>query len=338
VKIAVVVIVKNELPSLLEWLAFHRAVGIRDFIVVDNGSTDGTWELLKRLRRRGLVKCFRFRTLGGFAPQLDAYQAVLNRYRNRYDALLYIDADEYLTPMAEQTSVVPDIEALLADDSVSAVALNWACYGTSGEVFHDRERLAPERFTQRGRKDWSPNYQFKSIIKPKRVVRFVNPHCVWLKSGRYIDTNGDTLATNRVDEKKRFGFSEQVTWSRLRINHYVVKSLEEYLVRKSPAGSAAVAGKVKHKAFFKRHDVNKEMDEVLLPYMPKTRSELSELTEQLEQSCWVERVAEATRKLFGGAGRLMANLRRWRLYAVARITYGPLNVRSAEKSDRENTE
>lgn len=336
-KIAVVAIVKNERPSLLEWLAFHRAVGIQEFIIVDNGSTDGTWSLLKQLRRRGLVKCFRFRTLGGQAPQLDAYQAVLNRYRRRYDALIYIDADEYLTPMAGQESVLPDIEALLADDSVSALALNWACYGTSGQVFHD-QGLVPERFTQRGLKDWSPNYQFKSVVKPERVVRFVNPHCVWLKVGRYIDTNGETLATNRVDEKKRFGFSEQVTWSRLRINHYVLKSLEEFLVRKSPVGSAAVAGKVKHKEFFKRHDVNKEQDDVLLPYMPRTREVLAEIAESMGDARLAERLSNACCTVLRGAGRMAAELRRWRLYAIARLKYGPLETRNVEKQNQDNTE
>ncbi len=44
----------------------------------------------------------------------------------------------------------------------------------------------------------------------------------------------------------------------MRVNHYVVKSLEEFLLGKHLRGSAATARRVKHKAYFKAHDRNDE--------------------------------------------------------------------------------
>jgi hypothetical protein len=40
-KIAICAIFKDEAPFLLEWLAFHRMIGVDLFVLYDNGSNDG---------------------------------------------------------------------------------------------------------------------------------------------------------------------------------------------------------------------------------------------------------------------------------------------------------
>ena len=42
VGIALAVLVKNEAASISEWLRFHRAAGVDQFILYDDGSTDAT--------------------------------------------------------------------------------------------------------------------------------------------------------------------------------------------------------------------------------------------------------------------------------------------------------
>ena len=44
---------KNEGPFILEWLAWHRAVGVTDVVVFSNDCTDGTDRLLDRLHAMG---------------------------------------------------------------------------------------------------------------------------------------------------------------------------------------------------------------------------------------------------------------------------------------------
>ena len=39
-RLAIGAIVKNEGPYLLEWIAFHRVVGVDRFFIADNASTD----------------------------------------------------------------------------------------------------------------------------------------------------------------------------------------------------------------------------------------------------------------------------------------------------------
>ena len=68
-RVGIAAIVKSEAPYLLEWIAFHRAVGIDAFFIADNGGNDGTSELLKRLEKAGYITRFDFIGQPG-APQL----------------------------------------------------------------------------------------------------------------------------------------------------------------------------------------------------------------------------------------------------------------------------
>ena len=40
---------KNEAPFLLEWVAYHRLIGVNDILVFTNHCTDGTDLMLERL-------------------------------------------------------------------------------------------------------------------------------------------------------------------------------------------------------------------------------------------------------------------------------------------------
>ena len=47
-QIAICAIFKDEAPYLLEWLAFHKMIGVDLFFLYDNGSSDGGSELIRR--------------------------------------------------------------------------------------------------------------------------------------------------------------------------------------------------------------------------------------------------------------------------------------------------
>ena len=53
---AIVTCMKNEGPFILEWLAYHRAIGFDDFLVYTNDCTDGTDTMLDALQARGIVQ------------------------------------------------------------------------------------------------------------------------------------------------------------------------------------------------------------------------------------------------------------------------------------------
>jgi hypothetical protein len=46
---AIVTTMKNEGPFILEWLAYHRAIGVEDFLIYTNDCSDGTDTMLELL-------------------------------------------------------------------------------------------------------------------------------------------------------------------------------------------------------------------------------------------------------------------------------------------------
>jgi glycosyltransferase involved in cell wall biosynthesis len=51
-KYACISVVKNAEKSIAEWLAFHLAVGADAIFVLDNGSTDGTVDIIRQFAAR----------------------------------------------------------------------------------------------------------------------------------------------------------------------------------------------------------------------------------------------------------------------------------------------
>lgn len=272
-KLAIAAIVRNEVESLLEWIAFHRVVGGYHFFIADNGSNDGTRELLAALARRGVLTWFDFPTKGLQKPQLPAYASILRACPRDIDVLAFVDADEFILPLDGSDSILPLAERLFASDDVSAVALNWASFGSSGQLFAE-EGLVIERFTQRAEQAFGANHHYKSLVRPQRVKSFHNPHYARLYSGRYVDALGRDVVPHA---EHGGGLSQEVVWSGARVNHYAVKSLEEFLVGKSRKGSASLHGRVKHKAYFTEHDRNDETCLLAQRFALKVREEMARL-------------------------------------------------------------
>ncbi|MDP4528974.1 glycosyltransferase family 2 protein [Alkalimonas delamerensis] len=261
-RLAVLCIVKNEASSLLEWIAWHRVQGVTDFYIVDNYSTDQTWPLLQQLAvQTDWLHCYRIPTVGSRPPQMHAYRRLLPLLQKKADVVAMIDADEYLMPMGEH-SMADLCQQWFADAEVGAVALNWACFGSAGQIFAE-EGFVFERFCQRFAPERLHNLHYKTLFRPGSVDRLVSPHQVKLKQGRIINSAGEPL---RDHAKHTKGLSAALDWRHARVNHYVVKSLEEFLVRKSTVGSAASTTKKKHRTYFDKHNHNDELDQSALSY------------------------------------------------------------------------
>ncbi|MGP9659505.1 glycosyltransferase family 2 protein [Halomonas sp. AOP31-B1-25] len=312
-KLAIAAIVKNELDSLSEWMAFHLAVGASHFLIADNESSDGTYELLDALSKTGLVTLISVPT-GSTPPQLLAYQQLLGSCPNGIDLVAFVDADEYLLPTPPAVAVAADkapefpllawLEKQFASKEVGAMALNWACFGSNGAKFRD-EGLVIERFTQRAKQAFGPNHHFKSVVRPTYVERFDNPHHARLARGHYVNALGQPVEARRDKQgKPRVGLSEQVVWEGARINHYLVKSVEEFVLGKAKRGSAATPNYQKQRDYFMRHDRNDIACHIAADLAPEVKQKMAWLQQQLA-------VLEETQSVNSAERQTSFDLKRW---------------------------
>lgn len=251
--VSIAAIVKNEGEYLLEWFAYHWLVGVRHFLIADNESTDQTPKILSCLARLGIVSFVKFPTVSNVKPQLPAYQKLVAIAPKNVDLVAFIDADEFLVPLDGDETANQFLDQVFSDRTISGLALQWACFGSGGQLFKD-EGLVIERFTRQSAAKFSANKNYKSVVRLSAIKDFHNPHYINLRSGRYVNARLEDLS--EVGQSN--GVSKEVVWEGIRVNHYVVKSLEEFVVGKSRKGSAASQGRVKHKKYFQNHDRNEE--------------------------------------------------------------------------------
>ncbi|EHK2643358.1 TPA: glycosyltransferase family 2 protein [Escherichia coli] len=268
-------IFKNEHQFILEWLAYHRCLGIKHYYIADNTSTDGSKELLIALSKIGIVEYFDYPTEAGTAPQIGAYNTLLSKAETEW--LTFIDADEFLTPVNYEESLT-DLYTLLNDERVSAVALNWAVYGSSCSIIPENA-LVVERLNKRANKEHSVNRHYKSIVRKKDTISAgKNPHHFILKDNKkYVKTTG-------YEESESDGLSKQVDWDKLRVNHYVIKSKAEFINKKAVRGRATTLEKDLNRTinFFRSHDLNQVEDNIPRWFINRVVCEKKLLVEKLK--------------------------------------------------------
>ncbi|NJO79378.1 MAG: glycosyltransferase family 92 protein [Cyanobacteria bacterium RM1_2_2] len=87
---------KYEAPYLLEWLEFHKLVGVQKFYLYDNGDGIDTIGILYPYFESGEVILHDWPVAPG---QLPAYKHCLQTYSQDSEWIAFIDLDEFLFPL-----------------------------------------------------------------------------------------------------------------------------------------------------------------------------------------------------------------------------------------------
>lgn len=229
--IAIAACVKNEEAYIAEWLRFHRAVGIRHFILYDHGSTDGTVDEIRRVLRPGELTFLPWAGRIVTAKndllidwQVVAFAHAVQNYGADFQRIAFIDADEFLLP--QQGSTVE--EALAATDGFPNVALPWHMFGTSG---HKTKPAAPVAMSYTLRSDDPMSRlkhasNFKCIVDPCEVTQ-VSVHNFQTRTyGNIVCNDAGRRAVGKDRELPCF-YSNAF----LQLNHYYSKSEEEFAAK-----------------------------------------------------------------------------------------------------------
>ncbi len=94
VNLSIAAIYKNE-PDIIEWIEYHKLIGVQRFYLYDNESDDNSKDLLQPYIDDGVVI---YHYVKGKCKQMPVYQDAIYRYKNETKWLAIIDLDEYIVP------------------------------------------------------------------------------------------------------------------------------------------------------------------------------------------------------------------------------------------------
>lgn len=236
--LAVCAIAKNEGPYFKEWIEWHHKMGVEKFYIYDNESTDCTKEVLQPYIESGLVE---YVFWPGRKMQLPAYDDCFEKHRTETRWLAIIDLDEFIMPIKNKN--IP--EYLRQMEDFSSVEINWLVYGSGGA----KERQSGgvmERFRCHSLPEHKLNTHVKSIVDPRRVCTMIGCHEAARISGFAADSHGTPLSKGFRDRKPQQDI--------IRINHYAVKSYEEFLSKR--ARGRARINSMRDLSYFEQYDLN----------------------------------------------------------------------------------
>lgn len=285
--LAACAIFRNEAPYLAEWIDFHRLVGVERFFLYDNGSDDASLAVLAPYIAAGWVSVQPWPMPFRLPAARLAYADCLTRVRGRARWLTCIDIDEFLFAPQEPTL----LPVLRRFERAPGIVVRWQVYGSSG---HQRATDEPviARFVRRAPTQWIRNRRVKSIVDPARTLGAVNPHHFLYAGGaRAVDETGtpvDLVARWRFKKRLRRLYrllgpalryvdpwaatdisSPRVSVEHLRINHYPVKSRQEF---ERKARKMEGKGRYDGVDYFAYHDRNEVLDPILSRYLPSLRN------------------------------------------------------------------
>jgi len=246
----------NEAPYLKEWIDFHLLIGFEHFYIYDTGTEakpmkvnypqyreecvlglgwpevahlesdgkyyldlDNPYEVLKPYITEGLVTYIKHPLFS----QKIIYDKAISDYGKHSQWMAFLDLDEFLYP----TDPNLDLVTILKDfKEFPGLGVNQLFFGSSNQEKYD-PRPVLERFIHRASDDCGYekyNDYIKTIAQPDQVKAFKNAHvCKFIKKRKAVNTVKDRISV----KAQCFPIHHEL----LRINHYHIKSQEEFLAR-----------------------------------------------------------------------------------------------------------
>ena len=227
-KACIVATARNEGLYLLDWLAYHRALGFEKFFLYSNDNLDGSDSLLEALSDAGEVTWINSSIREGVRPQWKAYNHALQILPEilDYEWSLFIDIDEYFNLNHEVFADLHDYLAWCGRNPVDAIAFNWVMIGSNGQATWSDQSVR-KRFAVTNKK---ADQHIKSMFRPQKFQASYSHHPIAL-IGDEIAFRSPSMRVHEFDASRGLALSTkpegEVAW----VNHYYTKSYEEFLLK-----------------------------------------------------------------------------------------------------------
>lgn len=235
---AIVTTMKNEGPFILEWLAYHRMIGVDDFLIYTNDCTDGTDTMLDLLQRKGLVQHREnpFRSMN-LKPQHAALQAAeAEPIMQNCGWGICMDVDEFIDIKIGDGTLKSLYEAM---GTANMISLTWRLFGNADvQGYDDRflieqfSRCAPE-VVRKPHQAWGFKTLFRNVDLYKKLgvhrPKGLRPD-LW-NEVRWLNGSGQPMPIEAYRNAWRSTL-ETYGYDWVQLNHYAVRSAESFLVKR----------------------------------------------------------------------------------------------------------
>ena len=247
--ITFVLAIRDEAEYLKEWMDYHLLLFNGKnvhFYIIDNKSVDNLKDVIKEYVKNGM--CTYQYANSDMHPQVEFYTHALYKFYAKSKLMIYIDTDEFLVPSNSDFDVYDYIDSKV--NIGGGLSVNWLCYGSS---HYDRkpEGSVLESYIYRAEFSYEANRLVKTIINPRKVLYYKNPHNAVFKKGCFSVNEDNEKVLDAINENRKYNY--------LRIHHYASKSLEEQQ-RKIARGYGKKSELDKKNQKHCPHDVNDVLD------------------------------------------------------------------------------
>ncbi len=251
---------KDEGPFILEWLAWHKAIGIQDFVIFTNDCSDGTGAILDRLEEMGQLRHMPNPALSVGSPHFQpialAYTPFLPEFE-KADFYISMDVDEFINIRAGQGRMADLLQATGPFDALSMSELNHGSNfkedfepGLVMEQFPRHQREAPGKFrSRRG---------VKTLTRLGSRLKHIRNHRPDLAGDvTWLDGSGRALASLHEDPKEN-GIDVRGTYELVSLDHFALRSIGSFLI-KMARGDVVVEGKSVSPRYWRMRDRDSDL-------------------------------------------------------------------------------
>ena len=228
---------KNEAPYIIEWVAYHRAVGFDNFLIYTNDCTDGTDAILGRLMEMGVLEHRNNDKWEGNSPQQYALDnAIKEPVLVNADWIAHIDVDEFVNVRCGNGTLA-DFFARVPQ--ATNVAMTWRLFGHNGVtryaddfVIEQFDTCAP-KFCPKPHTVWGFKTMFRNIgayeklscHRPNKLNEDKEAQVSWV-NGSGAPMGKEVLKNGWRSSKRSIGYDL------IQLNHYALRSAESYLIKR----------------------------------------------------------------------------------------------------------
>ena len=278
----IVTCMKNEGPFILEWIAYHRAIGVENFIVYTNDCDDGTDTFLDLLQAKGYLQ-HRENPFKGtdLKPQHAALAASENEAIVQNSAwAVSMDVDEFICVHTGDGTLGALFDAV---PDANMISITWRLFGNA-EIHEFEDHLLTENYTRCAREFANKPHQawgFKTLFRQDGIFKKLGVHRPkglrpQLKDSlRWVNGSGRPMPQDSFRNAWR-STSDTYGYDLVSLNHYAVRSAESFLVKRD-------RGRVNHVdrdqglAYWFRMNNNEEEDTSILRMVPRLKAELAQM-------------------------------------------------------------